>query len=119
MSLFPVNGADGEADWTSIVFHSIIGLVMGAVTGLLVIYWKNGLWLNEKLILPFLCGTALTGAGLASRLGVALQFGKNTESDDAVTEPPSHSRFSKRLCGLFILTGIALSAATLLQQYRG
>ena len=67
-----------KADWISFVLHFVFGLFVGCVVGLITISRRrNGIWLHEELILPYLAGTSLFCAGLGAKYGDRLWIGNN------------------------------------------
>lgn len=101
-----------KANWLAFVLHSIFGLFVGCISGLVLISRKRqGIWLNDELIFPYLIGAALVGAGLGARLGDRLWIGHRY----LVIPPdaPAHSKWSYYLslfvtCVGAIIVGISL-----------
>jgi hypothetical protein len=67
-----------RANWLAWGMQGALGLFVGATTGFLAISRRHaGLLLDDNLVLPFLIGAALIGAGFGSRYGDRLWFGDN------------------------------------------
>lgn len=99
----------------SFVLHFLFGLVVGAVLGFAVNGRTGVLMLRDDLILPWIAGIALVGAGLGAKLGDRLWM---ASSESMVgSDAPSHSGLSKWLCHLSILSGIAFAATALFKQF--
>jgi hypothetical protein len=107
--------SESKADWMSFVLHFLFGFAVGAGIGFFVTSRRGGTWLQDDLVLPFLSGTALLAGGVGARWGDRLwmSFSESTFGSDA----PRHNRFSKWLCNLSILAGIAFSATSLFKQF--
>jgi hypothetical protein len=104
-----------KADWMSFVLHFLFGLAVGAVVGFAVMGRRRGIWLDDDLILPWIIGTALIGAGFGARMGDSLwmSFSENAVHSDT----PAHSGFTKWLCSLSALIGLALVATSLFKNF--
>lgn len=72
---------------------------------------RHGFWLSHDLILPYLLGSFLVGAGLATLLGDRLWIGDNYR----IIPPadPNHSRISRGLSLTLIFAGALLTAVSL------
>ena len=82
-----------QADWLSFALHFIFGMVVGLFVGLIAISRRRqSIWLTEELILPYLIGASLIGAGLSAKMGDRLWVGDNYR----IIPPsgPIHSRAS-------------------------
>lgn len=64
--------------------------------------------MQKELILPFLVGTSLFGAGLFAQLGDRLWSGYNYRV--IPPDAPRHSKISKLLTWTFMITGLVLAA---------
>lgn len=108
--------APGKADWLTFVLHFLFGLIVGCVIGLCFIARRrHGIWLDEELILPYLCGTSLIGAGLGAKLGDRLWIGDNYRI--IPPDAPSHSKLSRFLFLLSIVSGTALTTSSLWRHF--
>jgi ABC-type sulfate transport system permease component len=105
-----------SADWLSWVMQAIVGLVVGALAGLtLASRGRAGGWrIDESLLLPFILGTALMGAALASHYGDRLWIGDNYRviAPDGV----QHSRSSQFLTFFLGILGLILTLSAILRQ---
>lgn len=104
-----------KADWLSFILHFLFGLAVGGVLGFVVIGRKSGIWLNDDLILPWISGVALIGAGLGAKMGDSLWM--SSSESLFPSDAPAHSRLSAWLCSLSILIGIALAATSIIKQF--
>lgn len=104
-----------RADWIAWILHFILGLPVGAFIGYFLISRSEGgrystshkpSWLSNDLILPYLIGTALLGAGIASLYGDKLWLSHNYK----VIPPDGVQHSSKsKLCSYgSIAIGVAL-----------
>ncbi|RYD24441.1 MAG: hypothetical protein EOP88_00095 [Verrucomicrobiaceae bacterium] len=99
----------------SFVLHFIFGLIVGAVLGYASSGRASGLLLPGDLILSWISGTALIGAGLGAKLGDRLWM---ASSESMVgSDGPSHSRFSAWLCHLSIFSGVVFAATALFKHF--
>jgi hypothetical protein len=105
-----------KANWLSFVLHFIFGLFVGCLGGLVLISRRrHGIWLNHELILPYLIGAALVGAGLGARLGDRLWIGLNY----LVIPPdaPIHSKWSYYLSLFVTSLGAIIVALSLFRHF--
>jgi len=109
-----------QADWVAWTLHFILGLVVGGLFGLFFIYGGSSrrrprpLWLSADLHLPWLVGTALIGAALASLHGDKLWIGNRYK-----VIPPDglkHSPTSKLSSYITLALGTILLSLALITQ---
>ena len=108
--------SESKADWLSFVLHFIFGLIVGCIIGLVTILRRReGIWLQEELILPYLAGTSLIGGGLGAKFGDRLWMG----SSYRVIPPdaPHHNRLSLYFSNLSVLLGFGLAATSLFKHF--
>ena len=106
-----------SANWLGWSMHGALGLFAGAVAGFILISrGRRGLWLDVSLILPFVFGTALIGAGLGSRYGDRLWIGDNYRM--IPPDEPEQSHLSDWLSWCLIAAGTATCAVTVLKQLQ-
>jgi hypothetical protein len=106
-----------HANWLAWVLQAVFGFFVGGFVGFIALLRKRGgPWLDERLILPFLLGAALMGAGLGSRYGDRLWFGDNY----LVVPPdePEQSNFSDILSWCLFAAGLATCIVTLLKDLK-
>ena len=106
-----------KADWLAWTLQGILGGAVGLVVGVCVLLRRHGVGLlNHHLILPFLIGSSLIGAGLGSRFGDRLWIGDNY----LVIPPdePEQSPLSDWLSWGLVASGIATCVLTVLKQFR-
>jgi len=106
------------ADWLSWIMQAIAGLFAGAVLGLgMASRGRAGGWrFDETLLLPFIIGTAMMGAALASHYGDRLWIGHSYR-----IIPPDgvrHSRSSQFLSFFLGTAGLLLALSAILQQLQ-
>ena len=105
-----------SANWLAWILQGIFGFVAGAVGGLILISrGRSGLWLDRQLLLPFLTGTALIGAGLGSRYGDRLWLGDSYKM--IPPDEPEQSNLSDILSWCLIAAGVATCVVTILRQF--
>jgi hypothetical protein len=105
-----------KADWLAFGLQFIFGLLVGCVVGIASIRRRrHGIWLQDELILPYLAGAALIGAGLGALLGDRLWMG----SFYRVLPPdaPAHSKTSQVVAIATIVLGAALAGHTLFRHF--
>ncbi len=105
-----------KANWLSFVLHFILGLFVVCMGGLVIISrGRRGYWLDNDLILPYLIGAALVGAGLGARLGDRLWIGLNY----LVIPPdaPTHSKWSYYLSLFVTSVGAIIVALSLFRHF--
>jgi hypothetical protein len=107
-----------HANWLAWFMHGTFGLFVGAVAGLILISRRQrGLWLDLDLVIPFLVGAALIGAGLGSRYGDRLWMGDNYRM--LPPDEPEQSNLSDILSWCLVAAGAATCVATVFKQVRG
>ena len=107
-----------KADWISFGLHFFCGLLVGGVFGLILITRRRyGIWLNDDLILPYLVGTSLIGAGFGAKLGDRLWIGNNYSV--IAPDAPEHSKYSLYVSVIVITTGALLVVYSLYNQFFG
>jgi hypothetical protein len=105
------------ANWLAWVLQGIFGFFVGAGMGFIAIFRQYyGYWLDSNLILPFVIGAALIGAGLGSRYGDRFWLGDN--SRELVPDEPEQSIPSELLSWCLFGAGLATCIVTLLKQLR-
>ncbi|HTS17228.1 MAG TPA: hypothetical protein VMP11_06610 [Verrucomicrobiae bacterium] len=105
------------ANWLAWFMQGALGLLVGTLAGFVVVTGKRGSsLLDENLILPFMLGGALMGAGLASRYGDRLWFGDSYY--EIPSEEPDQSNLSDILSWCLVAAGIATCVVTLLREFR-
>jgi hypothetical protein len=106
-----------HANWLAWIMQGIFGLFVGALGGFAVIARRRaGFWLDDKLILPFLIGAALIGAGLGSRYGDRLWLRDNYGM--LPPEEPEQSNLSDILSWCSFGAGLATCIVAILKQLR-
>lgn len=105
-----------KADWLSFVLHLIVGLVPGCIIGyLLITRRRQGIWLQEDLIFPFLIGTSLFCGGVAARYGDRLWIGYNYRV--IAPDESKHNRLSLFISYLIVAVGLALVLSSLFKHF--
>jgi len=106
-----------QANWLAWTLHGILGCFVGFAAGFYLIGLRRGRGLLEDhLILPFLIGSSLIGAGLGSRFGDRLWIGDNYRI--IAPEEPEQSPLSDWLSWGLVAVGVATCVVTLLKQFR-
>src|SRR6185295_12077944 len=95
-----------QANWLAWSMHGIYGFIAGVVLGLVVISrGRSGLWIHVDLVVRFLIGAALIGAGLGSRYGDRLWIGDNYKM--LPPDEPEQSTLSDWLSWCLVAGGTA------------
>ncbi len=104
-----------SANWLAWSMHGVFGFVAGAVIGLVLISrGRSGLWLNLDLVVRFLLGAAMIGAGLGSRFGDRLWLGDQYKM--LPPDEPEQSNLSDWLSWCLVAAGVATCVVTILKQ---
>ena len=105
------------ANWLGWTLQGIFGFVVGVLAGLwLLSRSRSDIWSNSHLLLLFLLGSGLIGAGLAARYGDRLWMG-----DSYLLIPPdepAQSNFSDWLAWFLVAAGIATCTVTVLKELK-
>lgn len=107
------------ADWLAWSLQFVAGAIAGILLGLAILGSRNGLnsyWLGADLIPPFLAGSALVGAGLASWHGDRLWMGRSFR----VIRPDgvAHSRTSRLASLVAVVAGGLVVATVILRHFN-
>ncbi|HVM59683.1 MAG TPA: hypothetical protein VMV72_02360 [Verrucomicrobiae bacterium] len=106
-----------HANWLAWFMQGVLGLFVGALAGFVVVTGRHGSSLvDDNLILPFMVGGALVGAGLASRYGDGLWFSDNY--CEIPPDEPEQSNLSDILSWCLVAAGVATCVVTILRQFR-